>query len=87
VLLLAMRAPTQGMMGACCCAQVLLCHTGLLHGIRRALQLFLRQNIREKMRIRGGAFKDILVSFCCLPCSLAQQSTELEDLLKLEGKA
>lgn len=50
----------------------------------RNVQYMLRDNIRRKLGISGSFFGDLFVSYCCLPCSLSQESAELDNLMKLE---
>ncbi|KLO16141.1 hypothetical protein SCHPADRAFT_230999 [Schizopora paradoxa] len=49
-----------------------------LCGIGWVMQMGLRSSIRDRYRIRGTACGDLMSSCCCTPCSLAQQSLELE---------
>ena len=37
-----------------------------------------REEIRERYGIRGSAFGDCFISWCCGPCSLTQERREIE---------
>jgi Cys-rich protein (TIGR01571 family) len=37
-----------------------------------------RTNVRSRYNIRRGAMDDCLAAWCCRPCSLTQQSREIE---------
>jgi len=53
-----------GVIGCCCCGGIL----GMPN----------RRNIRGRYSIRGGTTSDFLLSCCCAPCALTQESRELE---------
>ena len=44
-------------------------------------KFFLRGEIRNSYKIKGGAFTDCLTAFCCTPCELTQESRELDELV------
>ncbi|KAG8755061.1 hypothetical protein FRC14_004390 [Serendipita sp. 396] len=42
------------------------------------LQIGSREKIRDRYKIEGGLMGDCCLSFCCNPCTLTQESRELE---------
>jgi len=74
-------ADLNGKCGCCCCGELVL-GSFFLHGV---MPLILRQRIRDLLRIRGRTYKDCFATWCCLACSLSQESKELEAGLQRKG--
>jgi Cys-rich protein (TIGR01571 family) len=46
--------------------------------LTESFQMASRTNVRSRYNIRRGAMDDCLAAWCCRPCSLTQQSREIE---------
>jgi len=67
--------------GGECCTSDCFVH-GLLTslcGVGWVMQIGLRSSIRDRYRVDGNGCGDCMCSWCCTPCSLAQESLEVQE--------
>lgn len=60
--------------GSCCIWYAAACV-----GFQWVPQMLRRQELRQRLSLRGDGCTDCLASYFCAPCSLAQMETELKD--------